>query len=480
MKHYIHYAVFLLLTISLLIMSLAVSTPVAKAQGEIEKLRSSLTIEPLEPQPVGSQIAVEVSLVNEKGRGIPNKVLNLYINDEQVRRARTDENGLATISIGRDWPIGEYKLRVAFDGTEAYLQASDNIVFTVRPVRLVIETVPPLPDVRFVLGDQTYVTQADGLVQIELDQVGTYHLEVQPPKTDTAQTDSRIAFERWADSVFTPKREVIVTRDKRLQAGFVLSHPVTQTFVDLNGDPVDEARISTLTLKSSFGTKHTFDDGQAHWLQANRISRASNGLEVAPAQYSVESVIIDEANVVNKYQQRFFIKPNDNWELVLLLYYANIRAKDAIFGFPLGTGVNLEYPDGRIESLTFGGDDEIRVGPLARGNYKLQVTGARGIAPPTPIALSRDQNVELKVLSIFDMGVGLVLGALLGFGLLFYGRPQLAIIPIKTVSGWVKPAFPKSGIAPIVGDTGQNAVPSNTRAAATRSPGNAVDAELSG
>jgi len=84
------------------------------------------------------------------------------------------------------------------------------------------------------------------------------------------------------------------------------------------------------------------------------------------------------------------------------------------------------------------------------------------------------------VLSIFDMGVGLVLGALLGFGLLFYGRPQLAIIPIKTVSGWVKPAFPKSGIAPIVGDTGQNAVPSNTRAAATRSPGNAVDAELSG
>jgi hypothetical protein len=96
-----------------------------------------------------------------------------------------------------------------------------------------------------------------------------------------------------------------------------------------------------------------------------------------------------------------------------------------VFGFSLGEGITLEYPNGRIEALTFGPEGEIEVGPLARGLYKAQVTGASGMAPPTPIALSRDQDVELKVLSRLDMGVGLALGMIFALSLLFYGRPYL-------------------------------------------------------
>ena len=61
---------------------------------------------------------------------------------------------------------------------------------------------------------------------------------------------------------------------------------------------------------------------------------------------------------------------------------------------------------------------------MARGEYKLQVKGALGSAPLTPMALSRDQNVMLKVLTVLDMGVGVAIGLIIAFGLLFYGRPQ--------------------------------------------------------
>lgn len=111
--------------------------------------------------------------------------------------------------------------------------------------------------------------------------------------------------------------------------------------------------------------------------------------------------------------------------------------------------MSLEYPVGDKKFLKFGADDSALVGPLARGLYEAQVTGARGMAPPTPVALSRDQAVDLKVLSALDMGVGLSLGMVGALGLLLLGRPQLfglkraraASARSSAPSGWTKGAY---------------------------------------
>jgi hypothetical protein len=390
---------------------------------------SYLIIEPLPVHSVGQRVSVNVELVNAAGIGVPNKPIILYVNGERVRRVRTADNGTAVISIGKELAVGEYLLEVEFIGTEAYRRSTANSTLIIRPLELVIETLPPIPGMRFSLNDDLVETGVDGLAHIELDTLGTYPLKVLLPEVEPSQTDTLIEFERWGDAVFQPEREVVVRGDTRLQAGFDLSHRVGQQFVDLDGGPVDDSRIDTLTLKSSYGSTHTFEDGQPQWLQANRIARRSTGLEVTPVQYSVESVIIDGTNVVNRYQQRFFLEPEDTWTIELLLYSAVVTAKDAIFGFPLGEGITVEYPNATVESLKFNADNEVYLGPLARGSYKLQVTGVGGVAPPTPVALSRDQEVVLKVLSVFDISVGLILGAMIGFGLLFHGRPQLLHLP---------------------------------------------------
>jgi hypothetical protein len=55
--------------------------------------------------------------------------------------------------------------------------------------------------------------------------------------------------------------------------------------------------------------------------------------------------------------------------------------------------------------------------------YRLQVVGAAGMAPLTPVSISRDQDVELKVLSTLDLSLAVGFGVLLALGLLVVGRP---------------------------------------------------------
>jgi transposase-like protein len=108
-----------------------------------------------------------------------------------------------------------------------------------------------------------------------------------------------------------------------------------------------------------------------------------------------------------------------------LLYSAHFTAYDALFRFPVGSGILIQYPDGRSENLLFGPDGDLKINSLARGLYTVTVMGASGMAPPTPLAMSRNQIVELLVFSHLDMTVLLGFGVVLALGLLFYGRPYL-------------------------------------------------------
>ncbi len=62
---------------------------------------------------------------------------------------------------------------------------------------------------------------------------------------------------------------------------------------------------------------------------------------------------------------------------------------------------------------------------LARGNYSVQLVGAVGLGSRTPVALSRNQDVSIKEISVLDLGVLGVIGTVLTLGLLLYGRPQI-------------------------------------------------------
>lgn len=415
--------------IILVVICMAIMITPLHAQGD-EQLDSVLTMDPLAPQPVGARTEITARLSNVEGRGNPNKVLIFYLNGESLRRIRTDENGVATVLLP-ELRIGMYTVQVVFEGTQAYRAAIVSMDFEVRGATLSIVSIPPLPNIEFSLDGELFATGEDGIARIQVADMGTYSLEVLlPPDTEVVE-NTRATFDRWKDG-FQPQRSVTIHGDISLEAGFAISHPVSQTFIDLQGQPVEQERIEAISLKGTDGSRFTFPDGEERWLRAGRVARRSFGLELAPIQYSIESVMITGSNVVNQYQQRFFVEPREVWPIQLLLYHAVLRAKDALFGFSLGTALRLEYPNGYVEELPFNDNNEVVTGKLARGVYRVQVLGVPGMAPVTPMALSRDQDVDLKVLSALDIGLGAVLGVVGALGLLLYGRPHLPRVALQT------------------------------------------------
>ncbi len=398
---------------------------------------SILTITLPETQPAGTAISVDALLINLDGEPQTNKVLNLHLNGEQVRRMRTDDMGRASLYLGRELPTGNYQVEVLFEGTEAYKASSATGMFEVRPAVLTIRTVPLVEKIGIAFDDQIGYTNEDGVVHFEVPIRGTYGIDLLPLPEPGIDIPMLVQFERWADGVFFPHREVLINGDKELLLGLGLSHQIGVTFVDLAGRAVDPSRISSFTLKSSHGTRFTYTNGYPRWLKANRVARLINGLEATEIQYAVENVIVDGTNVVNQNQQRFLVTKDETWPVELLLYSAHIQVRDAIFGFPLATEMDMLYPDEQVKTFPLDENSEVYIDSLARGEYTIQAKGVGGVAPETPVSLSRDQDVVLKVLSTFDMGVGLGLGAIIALGLLLYGRPRLISAPTAALAGLI-------------------------------------------
>ena len=513
------------------------------AYAQDDALRpAKLTIQPLEEGLMaGQKIIVVAELLNIEGRAIPNAPLLFFLDGEQLRRKRTDDNGIAEFTIRKGTlKRGTYTANIVYDGSKVYQPAEETISLDIKSALLEIEVVPPIEGITFSLkklpepepastskpksdtsenqaaedanatdeqstdeqstdeqasdeqaaDEQTSdesatdeqaadeqasdeqaaenqesskekdpdaltpeeeaaletapewqaTSDADGMLRFELEEGGNYYLAI---VGESAAEEITIEFERWADKGFEPQRKISLPRADTLQVGFETYHIVTQSFFDPDGQPVSMDRIESFTIKSSHGTTHEFEKNEPHSLQTARVVKRRTGLAETKIYYSAQSVVIDGSNVVNKGEQCFFVsKSNDpeedpslaavpkrctnakEWKIDLLLYSVKFSAIDGVFQFGVGSGVFLHYPDERIEEVPFGEDGTVQLHNLARGIYKAQVMDVSGMAPLTPVAVSRNQEVPLKVLTALDMGVAFSLGLILAIGLLYLGRPQ--------------------------------------------------------
>lgn len=289
-----------------------------------------------------------------------------------------------------------------------------------------LQTIPPTPGVTFQIAGQQFVTGADGSVVVVVPQPGTYDLVV---NTDTYHNPyQRVEFSRWLSESFQPTRQIHIpsSTGQVVQVGLDVYQVVGEKFVELNGAPVPLQRISSFTIRSLQGDTFTFHDGQPRWIPASRVTRRRDGgLDVVPLLYTVTSVMVDGSNVVNKAQQQFYAKPNGTWTITLLFYSIQIQSKDALFGFPVGKAVALQMPNGQTLNVPLDSTGTARASSLARGQYYFQVTGARGISPRAPVALSKDQAITARVISFVDLATVFAAGLLLAIALVLLGRSSL-------------------------------------------------------
>lgn len=410
--------------LALAVLLLGAPAPSAGAQGtRTTAIGTVLTIQPVEPLQPGAHPTVVVRLVTGAGVPVDDQPIELFLDEARQRRTRTDRTGTAVFTIQRNLVAGAYTLRAVYNGSQTLAPSNATSSLQVEPWELKVRTIPPLAGVPFALDGRRFNSGADGIARISVDRVAIYRLEILA--TEANQPDIRWTFARWESDVFIPFRHLQLPSERSIEVGFNVSYRVQPAFVDLAGHPVDPGRITTFTLKNSVGGLSTFDNGQPQWLQANRVLRRLQGIEEVKILYSVESVIVDKSNIVNQSQQRFYVGPDGVWPIHLLLFATRFSARDTLFGFPIGAGVRLEYPDGRVQEIPFGPDADVTVRSLVRGIYRASVAGAPGIAPVSPVAQSRDQEVRLLVISYVDLAIVGLFTVVLVLGLLFAGRPQL-------------------------------------------------------
>jgi putative transposase len=386
-----------------------------------------LTIEPLKALALGGHPTIVVHLTTATGLPIRGQTIRLVVDGTKKRKMVTDSAGIARLKLNYKFSVGTHHIKAVFWASPplGLLSAVAEQKFVIKPLELVIRTVPPLAGIRVLFNNKVYTSNEAGIISISVEELRTYPLKILRPEERALSRDMHVTFSRWNDEVFEPNREIKIFRSRELEAGFIVSYPVRQIFVDSAGQLIDPARISMMILKAA-GKTLTFEDAGAHWLPANQLSsRVDRRLESLSMSYYVRNIIIDGVNVVSEGQQRFRVRRNAVWPIKVLVYSARFSASDAMFRFPIGSGIRLEHPDGRRENILFESAGDLKIGLLPHGLYHVIVTGARGMAPSTPLALSQSQDVELLVISHLDMAVVFLAGASLALGLLFFGRPQL-------------------------------------------------------
>jgi hypothetical protein len=270
-----------------------------------------------------------------------------------------------------------------------------------------VQTVPPVEGQRFIHRGQTVKADSAGRIRIDVSSDIRRELKVLDTPVGTG-VQARL-------DRFYPDRNIVA---------IAFYHQVSPNFVDLQGNKVDPDEVDTTVVKGIHGREYTFRKGEPRWLQVSRVvARRNNRLRSKSLRYTVERVRIKGANVVNAGQQRFRPSETPRFPVQVLLYAARFKTRDAFFGFPLGSAVRLTFPDGRVERHELGENGELVLRSLPRSDYEVTVD-APGFSFSRPVSLSRNQDVELEILSYLDIGLSMFVFAAFMIGLPLIRRPE--------------------------------------------------------
>jgi hypothetical protein len=275
-----------------------------------------------------------------------------------------------------------------------------------------VKLIPAQPGIKVAYGGRVYRSDRTGRVRIP---------------GSAAQAEGRI---RVLPTRIGPRVQVefgrIYKRGESISVTLSFYYLVRLSFINLQGAPVDPSLVSSVTVKGVQGKFYTFRGNRPRWMQGSRVvtTSAGSGFHLKPIDYGILSAGIDRSNVVNSGQQRFLPSKAPTVRVRLLLYSATFDASDAFFGFPIGSAIDLSYPSGRVERHKLDGAGRVSLTSLPRGDYKVKVRGP-GFSFTRPVALSRNQEVKLQVLSYLDIGLVLLVGLAFALGLPLIQRPWL-------------------------------------------------------
>jgi hypothetical protein len=275
---------------------------------------------------------------------------------------------------------------------------------------VVIGTIPAVPGFPITLDRETVLTDRSGIAQFKtrdaqsLPSRVTYHDQ----KIELEGRQVRVRGTR----LYPKEGQPVVALD--------IFWPVRFSFLDVNGAPINVDRIESVGLKSSTGESRQASATETVWLQGSRVVSRMEGPVNKEIQWSIQAVGYASSNVVNSAQQRFEPAKTQAVKIELLFYRSQVTVKDAFFSFGVGDAVLVNSPDGRVDRFPLGENSTVDLPSLPRGDYSIVVDGP-GPRMTRPVAISRDQVLDLKFYSWLDIGLVVAFLAAFAIGTLWFG-----------------------------------------------------------
>ena len=382
----------------------------------------SVTFRTIPTAAIGSEVFV-TGTIRPAGGIVPTglRVL-LYVNGTYISSSHADAKGNLSFRIPSTATAkaGPLALRAQFDGTHDLSPARATGTLKVRPATVRITTVPAVKGIPISLGTATAITGADGTATLLASKTGPTLLAAHIEQlTDPA---IRVSFTRWGDSVYDEARTITIRGDAQLVIGLRTAYRAAVQFVDENNTAIDPTEITRARFTSSTGQElvlTSFTD-RAWWEAGSAVIR-TGGLQASATLWRLAEVTMAGTNVVNQGQQAFTPTIDGSWTINLLLFDLTVRTNDALTGGAVGGTAELVYPDNSSKVIPLRSDGSAEFAGLPRGAYTVRLK-IDGIAPPTPIALSRTQEATIRVISFLDLAAGGIL-VLVALGvLLWIGR----------------------------------------------------------
>jgi hypothetical protein len=279
-----------------------------------------------------------------------------------------------------------------------------------KPSTITIRTLPNTPHFIFTLDGRSHEAGPDGTATLSTLVPCGVTARLVPNRTPVSIGPGvRAVFGRWYGLGTTQTATFIREYQNRID------------FRDLQNRVVDPSSLDFVILRSSLGVRQKISGAASPWLMGLRVVPSAVGLDLKQVYWTVDTVDIGGLNVVNRSQFKFFPEKDHRPRARLLFFTAKIHARDAFFGFPMGTQVKLQYPNGRVALYDLGRGSRTTLNHLPRGDYQITARGP-GLRMSRPVSITRDQDVDLKILSYVDLAVVLVAALVFSVGLVWIGR----------------------------------------------------------
>ena len=305
-----------------------------------------------------------------------------------------------------------------------------------------IQVVPRLEGIRFLLDGRTLTTDHNGLAFTRLRRPGSHNLAA--PDLQRIEPGVRVHFAHWADGDFPSVRKLSVTTFTTLEVGFDVSYSTPVNFVSHAGDPIAAEEIDSVTIIDDRDTGYSLASDGPQWLPGSRALAGGGEIRSEEISYTLEAVVAGGRDRLTPGQPRFHPSPGQSWNIVLdssptdgpaegagvepagardprATNHVVFDVSDALFGFPTGSAVSIESPDGRSQRHELGPGARFSLEEAGAGDFRATAVGP-GISFAQRFDPSRVERVRLSVITYLDIAIGLLTLVLVAAGVMALAR----------------------------------------------------------